>query len=241
MSELIFYDPKVEAGTVRERSDGAKVRYVAPEVYFPHHLGYVANATVVFLNIAPSSAADLSDEVRLKVDEAIADAYWNRYQGLVLPTRVMKAIQASATGQGAGTFLSLIETARQQILNRNVDFETAAERRIEHRVEALQKGASGQITDLQTSVAEAVIDLLYLERAAMQDILRAESERDPDQPRCDLLDIWDKEADLVFEDSLPVIIRAQPVQEAIPSALMGAIQEFSAKRRPYFREGIFKS
>lgn len=240
MSEFVFYDPAVEPGTTRERPDGQVVRFVAAEEYYPLQLGHVSNATIVFLNIAPSGTAQLSEEASRAVDDAIANAYWNHYNGLLLPPRVMRTLARAAADGDRKAFLSDLEAIRMDILSPDVSLEDADVRRIRARVRALERGSSDVITDFQTACEEAFADLMYLQRAAMDDILRAESEREEGQTRADLLDKWDQDAALAFENSLPTIIRSAPVEQAIPSELRSAIQMFADRRRPYFKEGLFK-
>lgn len=236
MADLIYYDPLVPAGTVRERADGVQVRHVPPQDYFRAQVGRVMNVLAVFLNIGPESPVPV--DLQAAVDDAVADEYWNRYEGCLIPPRVLAVIAEES--DGADALASLLEQARRSILTKDVSVDDAITERTRVRIAILKQGIDGVLTDRKIAIAEAVVDMFLLERAVMEDVIAAEREREKGQTRAAVILQMDADEALVFETALPVIIRPEIIHKAIPPSMRGPLQALAAKRTPFFIHGLFK-
>jgi hypothetical protein len=235
MSErLIHHDPAIAAGTVRTLPEVGEVAYVEAEAYYRRQVGSVMNVLAVFLNIAPESG--LPTTLLSKLDEAVADEYWNRYEGCLIPARVSRAI---ARAGNAGGFYQRLEDCRVAILQPSVSLKQAEEERVKARIALLVAGLDGHVSDHQLAVGEAFVDMLLLERAAMEDVIRAESDRKPGETRAEVIERMDAAKEFAFEGMLPAIIRPQAIVEKLDPALMARLQSFAARRRPYYVERVF--
>lgn len=238
MAELIYYDSKREVGSTVNLPDGRTAKIVPAEEYYAQYVGYVTNIAITFLNIG--AAGFVPEDLQPKVDDVIADIYWNKYEGCITPPRVMRAIaRAAAEGKGK-MFLEFIDAIRQAIITRDIDLAQAEEVRASMRIDAVRMGAAGRFTDYQTSVAEFICDLFLLERAAMEDVIRAEQLRKEEQTRAEMFKQFDQELSLSFEKALPKLLKSMPLVERMRSdpMLYREIEEFANRRAPHYRTGI---
>jgi hypothetical protein len=226
---MIHYDPAVPVGTERLVSDGENVRFVDAERYFRAQVGSVMNVLAVFLNIAPESG--LPESLLARLDDAVAEEYWERFDGCLVPPRVERAIRRAAAE--SPDLLARLEGIRNAILSPSVALEDAQSARVRVRIELLEAGMAGHLGDYPLAVAEAFADMMLLERAAMEDVLRAESERQAGQTRAEIIERMDANKDFAFEAMLPVIIRPQVILERLDTASMARFQAYAARRRPY--------
>lgn len=238
MTDLIYYDPKQEPGSTLKLPDGRTAKIVSAEEYYSRQVAYVTNIAITFLNIGPAGA--VPEEERNKVDDAVADAYWNQYQGCILPPRVMRAIaRAGAEGKGR-MFLEFIDASRQAILTPDTTLSQAEEARASMRIDALRLGAAGRFTPYQTSVSEFLCDIFLLERASMEDVLRAENEREEGQTRAELFKKFDEDLSLSFEKMLPKLLKSSTLVDKIRTdpMLYREIEDFANRRPPHYKTGV---
>lgn len=233
-SELIFYDPLIEPGSERHHLHLGNVRYVTAQDYYRVQVGHVMNILAVFMNL---SASGVPAGEQGAVDDAIADEYWNRYKGCLIPPRVMRELAAESNG--ADALASIVEQARRKLVTPEVALDDAITERIRLRVGVLKAGIDGALSDRQLAIAEVIIDMFLLERAAMEDVIMAEREREPGQTRASVIEQMDAEEALVFETALPVIIRPEMIRKAIPASMQADLQALTAARTPYFVKGVF--
>lgn len=234
--DLIQYDPARTPGETRQSASGETVRFVEPAEYYVALLGNVMNATVVFLNAGMEGKMD--PDTLSEVDEAIADAFWNEYEGCLTPPRVLRSIQRAATGPSGKIMVEDLDDVRQQLFDAE-NLEEAAEIHADARLQFLMRGAERYLTDTQVAVGEVTTDYLLLQRAIAEDIRRAERERDPGQPRASVLERLDRSAELMFEEMLSQVLRPQRIVDLIPQGRREDIASFARRRRPIFRTGVF--
>jgi ATP-dependent Clp protease ATP-binding subunit ClpC len=233
---LIGFLPGTTLGTLKRLSDGTSVKAVPAEYYYPRFLAHVSCVTVALLELGPSGL--VPETAQFAADEAVAAEFWARYEGLLLPPMVLDGLLYATRNSDAHALLVCLEGSRKQILDRDVSLDQAQARHIERRVTALTLGANGELSDRETAFAEFFCDLLLLQRFSMQDLLRAEKERDPVEPRSVLIKQWEEEANLAVEACLPLLLRSSAVSDAIPASLRPAVRIFGQARRPYFRSGV---
>lgn len=233
--QFIQFDPDKKVGTTAQQPSGGTVRYVGPEEYFTRMLGSVMNATMVFLHA--HSAVGLTPEQQRSVDDAIADAYWNKYLGCLMPPVVRQAISRAARGPSGEVLLAELEDARQSFFAAP-SVEDATEVHASHRVQALVRGASGLYTDEQTSLCELMLDYLLLQRGIAEDVRRAEREQDSNHTRGDIIARLDRTADLHFEMVLGYIFNPRRAYQQIPKSRMRELEQFAQIRTPYHSTGI---
>lgn len=235
---LIFYDSEHEPGSTGEDAEGRTIEYVEPERYYVAMLDHVMNVTVVFL--AAQEADELTGEKLQAVDDAIAEAYWEKYLGCLTPPRVLETLREQAEAGSTGELmLEEVESAREEIFDAPT-LEDAADVHASFRVQFLDQGADGYLTDYQVAVGEIMADYLLLQRAIAEDIRRAEQERAEGQPRAAILEEMDRSAELEFETMLSKVLRPSRVVDMIPSHRRSEIEEFATRRRQLFREGVLE-
>ena len=238
MTELICYDPGKPEGAVVEREDGTRVKYVTARDYYLVRLDYSFSVVMVFLSIAPQMNPQLDQKTRRELDDEIADRYWNFYEGCLLPPDVRRVLRRAAEQGAKGEFLGLLETARRDILNRDVDLQDAFRQRVARRIQALRMGLDRVLTEYQVAVAEATIDLFLVERLAMEDVIRAERERG-ERTRAEMIEHYDNLRETTLERKLTMIFRPQTILQAIPAAMLAELEEFNKIRKPYHLRGVF--
>lgn len=235
-NQLIFYDASREVGSTEEDEQGRLIKYVSPQQYYVAMLDHVMNVTVVFL--AAHAADDMTGDELKEVDDAIAEAYWEKYLGCLTPPRVMHTLREQAEAGSTGELmLEEVESARQELFDAPT-LEDAADVHASFRVQFLDQGADGYLTDYQVAVGEIMADYLLLQRAIAEDVRRAEDERLDDQPRAEVLEEMDRSAELEFETMLSKVLRPNRVVDMIPGPRRSEIEEFAKRRRQLFREGV---
>lgn len=236
MAKIIYYDPEKEPGTTKENGKGRTIHYVEPEEYYSSLLGHVMNGTIVFLNAGGEDK--MSPERLKKVDDVIAETYWETYEACLLPPRVLKTILRNAIGPSGQLLLEELDQARQEIILAD-SLEEAKDIHADRRLQFLMRGAERYLTDSQVSVGEVMADYFLLQRAVAEDIRRAENEREEGMPRTSVLEKLDRAAELEFEKMLTHVLRPQQVINLIPRAHQEDIEAFASRRRPIFRTGVF--
>jgi hypothetical protein len=238
MSEptMLAYSPDVKPGTQEDLDDGRVLRYVEPEEYFTALLGEIMNVQIVFLDIA---FGDRVPAERLaSVDEAIARAYWDIYEGMLMPRQVVRAIAEAADGPSGGLLIGELERARREIYGAK-DLDEATRVHTGFRVQLLLHGADGYLSDQQVAVGEAVTDFILFQRAVSDDVRRAERDRQPGETRAAVLQRLDNRQELVFDKALMKILNTQGVAEAIPQARRADVIEFARGREALYQTGVF--
>jgi hypothetical protein len=236
MLRYICYAPDVPAGTEEALPDGATLLYVEPEQYYAALLGELMNVQIVFLDIAFGDRVP-PDRLR-SVDDAIAAAFWDRYDGMLMPGRVLRTIAIAAQGPSGGLLLGELERARREIYAA-ATLEEANRVHTGFRVQFLLHGADRYLTDFQVSVGEVVSDFILFQRAVAEDVKRAERERKPDETRAAVLQRLDNRQELVFDKALMRILNTQAVADAIPPARRNDVREFATVREPHHLRGVF--
>lgn len=234
---LVLYDPAATPGTQMTDGDGRTIQYVAPDAYFKAMLGTVMNATVVFLKtVAPGAVAE---GMLHSVDDAIAQEYWDTYDGCLMPTALLALLSRSAIGPTGEILLEGVESARQEMFAAG-DLTEAEEIHASFRVQFLLQGAERFLTDAQVAVGEFLTDYIFLQRCVAEDVRQAESRRAPGEPRAVVLERMDSRAELAFEKGLAKVLRPKRALELIPAHKMPDIEDFVRRRRPLAKTGLLE-
>lgn len=235
MAEFIQFDSNKPVGTEEPHPNGGVIRFVTPEEYFAALLGEVMNATVVFLHA--NAPGLLTPEQQQAVDDAIAETYWDRYLGCLLPPNVMRAIARIADGPSGDMLLADIEDARKSIFAATT-IDDAVEVHATYRIQMVIRGAEGMLTDVQASLGELMADYLLVQRGIAEDIRRAERERGRGETRGAVLARLDRSADLQFERLLGQVLHPKRVYQMIPKNRRRELEQFAQSRKPLHSSGV---
>jgi len=235
MAELIHFDPQKTPGTEELSPSGKTIRYVPPEEYFAALLGEVMNVTVVFLHA--NTPGLLSPEQQRSVDDRIAEEYWGKYLGCLMPRRVLRAIARIAKGPSGEILLEEIEDMRRAIFEAST-IGDAVEVHASCRIQMVLRGAEGMFTDEQASLGELIADYLLVQRGIAEDVRRAEKERGAGETRASVLARLDRSADLQFELVLSQVLHPKRAYQMIPKSRKRELERFAQIRRPLHQTGV---
>lgn len=232
----IFYDPLQELDSVGPGPEGTPVKFVSGEAYFTGMLGFRMNVTLVFLSI--NTVDQVSPEELLKLDNAIAAAYWKKYEGVLFSPRVRHLLRAASAGPSGSYWLSQIESIKGHMVDAD-SLEMATDIHAVSRVEMILDGVDHKLSDFQVAAGEFMTDYLLLQRAIMEDVRTAESRRQPGESRAAILELMDRSAELAFEKAVATVHRPQIIAEAIPLVKKAEIEKYSRNREQFYTTGLF--
>lgn len=229
MSDLIYYDPEGPVGQTGGHDDGGPGwTFVPPERFFVARLAEVLNPVSVFLQVAMGA---VPEEYIMAVDDALAAAFWDDYEGCVVPRRLLRAIARAAQNEGGRRMLDVLEEARADISGA-ASPEDAADIGASYRIQLLKLGADRKMGSLQVAVAELATDIILLQRGAAEDIRRAEEDRGPGEARAVALLRRDRSADMVFERLLSQVLYQKQARAALPARERRKLERFARERMP---------
>lgn len=235
----IHYRSDREVGAEETLPNGQPVRYVCAKDYFLALLEHRTNATVVF--IMALEAPKLAPEEIEDIDQALADAYKNRYQRVLTPPRIKELLRAATEeNPSRGDFwLDSIDQIREAMMETE-DLDQAITLHEIYRVQYLIYGTDRELSPFQASAGELMTDYLLIQRAIAADIERAEAMQSDGKTRAAVLAELDREADLLFETALQAVWKTQGLSNRIPQIHRDGIQEFARRREPYAQQGLLK-
>lgn len=237
MSSLpIFYDPTETPGTEGAGPEGTPVQFVSGKEYYTRMLGFRMNVTLIFLSL--NMPDRVAPEEILVLDDAVAEAYWKTYEGILIPPRIRHLLRAGSEGPSGAHWLARAETLKNHMIEAD-SMETATELHGVARVEMLLDGASRKLSDFQVAAGELMADYFLLQRAIREDVLTAEARRSPGQSRAAILEGMDRSAELAFEKAIATIHRLQMITEAIPQSRKAEIEKFARGRENFSSTGLF--
>lgn len=236
MSVLIHYDPNQAPGTERTMPNGTTIRYVKPEEYYPRLLDRVMNATVVFLHLS-SPASKVPESERVSVEDAIADIYWEKYRGCLLAPAIRSIFRDMIEGRSGDLLLDELDDVFESMFAAPT-IEDAKEIHATARVQMLDRGAEGMLTESQAAFGEFMVDYLLLQRGIAEDVRRAERERHTNAMRGSVLARYDQKGEMEFERMLMHIMRSEHIYQMIPAGRWRQFESFARRRRPFHKMGL---
>lgn len=231
-------DPRKEPGTEEVDDQGRRVRIVAADEYFRRLLGSRMSATMVFL-MAHNSGWVPEDQLAV-VDDAIADEFWTRYEGCLVPPRVLALLRKVSAGDAGQVLIQTVESVRTELFSME-SLDEAVRLHVQARVRFVQDGSAQRLTDTQVAAGEFMSDYLLLQRAIYDDIQRAEKQKAGGQTRGALLEEWDRQVKLKFDKAVAHVLRPKGGRELIPERDLALLQQYARRRPPIYQEGLLAS
>lgn len=237
--------PKGARRWIRFKADAAPGSRLSPEGYpdlvavdaaryFVGLLGERSNASMVFTQVLqPDSLGHrFSPAEALAIDEALAAAFWETYQGCLMPPAVLRLLLAGARGKGGDALLDAIEDFRLELLDAPA-FADATDVHTLARVDILLRGAHGEMDDRATAIGEFLCDYLLIQKAIADDVAKAEEERAPDEPRAAVLERLDRARRTTFETAIGVVLEPTRIINRVPPSERAAVEAFARRRTSY--------
>lgn len=234
----IAYAPDARLGTLGYTSLGQPFRYCTPAEYYTARLWHTFNAVQVFMEIPFALAGDLA--TCQAVEDQVAEAYWERHDGVLLPPRVVRQI-AIVSGQVTGNRLMLWGERWIDDIGRAETYADALRHHGAARSEVLVTSQTADVSALVIATAEILADVFLVSRAIREDIRTAEEERGPNELRGTVLGVMDRDVRLRFEKALDYVLSPEALYNGLSEEAQEAARHFAPYRGRLHERGVLSA
>jgi hypothetical protein len=180
-----------------------------------------------------------ADEER-KVERALLRAFRDRFSGWLLPPVFLDLVEIAAPRHRRDELIGRLEAVRVTVSPRSVPVDAAREHRDAARVAALELATSaGPPTDLELATMELFADLMFVQRASVEDAVRAMALV---PARCETVTRaflrLDREDELEYERAIGHVLASRQLATRIALDETEAVGHMVAARVPYHVNGV---
>jgi hypothetical protein len=180
-----------------------------------------------------------ADEER-KVERALLRAFRDRFAGWLLPPVFLDLVEIAAPRRRRDKLIGRLEAIRVTVSPRSVPLDAARDHRDAARVAAFELATSAaQPTDLELATIELFADLMLVQRASVEDVVRAIALV---PARCETVTRaflrLDREDELEYERAIGHVLASRQLATRIALDETEAVGHMVAARVPYHVNGV---